>query len=59
MKIIITPAILDALKTVDAGNAPRLEQAGHWIVTTEGGFLTLELPAMRPVPFDPRTGQDA
>lgn len=57
MKIIITSAILDALKTVDAGNAPRLEQAGQWIVATEGGFLTLELPAMRPVPFDPRASE--
>lgn len=58
MKIIITPAILDALKAVDAGNAPRLEQVGQWIVTTEGGFLTLELPAMRPLPFDPRVSTD-
>lgn len=57
MKIIITPAILDALKAVDAGNEPRLEQAGQWIVTKDGGFLTLELPTMRPVPFDPRTSE--
>ena len=48
MKIIITPAILDALKAVDGGNEPRLEQAGQWIVTKDGGFLTLELPNARP-----------
>ncbi|WP_374322619.1 hypothetical protein [Brevundimonas sp.] len=53
MKIIITPAILEALKAVDAGNEPRLEQAGQWIVTTEGGFLTLELPNARPGLGDP------
>lgn len=48
MKIIITPAILDALKAVDGGTAPRLEQGGQWIVTKEGDFLTLELPNARP-----------